>query len=103
MSSFEKDNLHAIIYDMTTNKYSTRLKLTGSKSIVDLYYRWYHKRSLPNIIILLKKCVCNYNSYEWTFDKMQEFKIKEQQRINANIKIINDTISQSYKLEFKTN
>lgn len=103
VSSFEEENIHMVIDDMETNKYSTRLKLADSNRIVDLYYQRYHKRSLPDIIELLHKCIYNYNTYEWTFDKMQEYKIEEQQRIKVNNQMINDTISQSYKLEFRSN
>ncbi len=100
VSSYEKSNIQAVIDDMSMNKYSTRLTLDDSKDIVNLYYRTYRKRGLPNITKLLQKCKLNYDSYEWTFEKMQKFKIEEQQRIETNTKIINDTISKSYKLNF---
>lgn len=87
---------------MSINKYSTRLTLNESRDIVNLYYRTYRKRSLPNIIKLLQKCKSNYDSYEWTFEKMQKYKIEEQQRIETNTQIINDTISKSFKLDFDT-
>lgn len=100
VSSYEKGDLQDVIDDMTINKYSTRLTLTNSKDIVNLYNRKYHKRSLPNIIKLLQKCLCDYDCYDWTFDKMQKYKIEEQRRIEVNTQIINDTISQSYELSF---
>ncbi len=89
-----------VIEDMSINKYSTRLTLDDSRDIVNLYYRTYRKRSLPNIIELLQKCKSDYNSYEWTFEKIQKYKIEEQQRIETNTQLINDTISKSYKLDF---
>lgn len=101
VSSFEKVNLQMVIDDMITSKYSTRLKLVDSKSIVKLFYQKYLKRSLPNIITLLQECVYNYDSYEWTCEKMKKYQAQERQRIEANQKIINDTISQSYRLEFE--
>ncbi|MCI8427083.1 MAG: hypothetical protein HFJ03_06065 [Lachnospira sp.] len=85
---------------MSINKYSTRLTLDDSRDIVNLYYRTYRKRSVPNIIELLQKCKSDYNSYEWTFEKIQKYKIEEQQRIETNTQLINDTISKSYKLDF---
>jgi len=100
VSYLEKDKLQNVFDDMIKNKSNTRLKLAESKGIVELYYQRYHKRRLQNIIMLLQKCICDYDSYEWTFEKMQEHKMKEQQRINANIQIINNTLAQSYKLEF---
>ena len=54
VSSYEKRNIQAVIDDMSTNKYSTRLTLNESRDIVNLYYRTYRKRSLPNIIKLYK-------------------------------------------------
>ena len=102
VSSYEKRNIQAIIDDMSINKYSTRLTLNESRDIVNLYYRTYRKRCLPNIIKLLQKCKSNYDSYEWTFEKMQKYKIEEQQRIETNTQIINDTISNSFKLDFDT-
>ena len=81
-----------VIEDMSINKYSTRLTLDDSRDIVNLYYRTYRKRSLPNIIELLQKCKSDYNSYEWTFEKIQKYKIEEQQRIETNTQLINDTI-----------
>ena len=102
VSSYEKRNIQAVIDDMSINRYSTRLILNESRDIVNLYYRTYRKRSLPNIIKLLQKCKSNYDSYEWTFEKMQKYKIEEQQRIETNTQIINDTISKSFKLDFDT-
>ncbi|MBU3228903.1 hypothetical protein [Clostridium algidicarnis] len=101
VSSFNKNTLETIVDDMTTSKYSTRLKLTDSEKVVDLYFRQHKKRSLPNIIKLLQQCVYNYNSYEWGFTTMQKYRHKEQLRIETNSKKINDSISQSFELEFK--
>ena len=53
-----------------------------------------------DIIKVLKKCKSIYDSYEWTLQKMQKYKIEEQQRIEADTQIINDSISKSYKLIF---
>lgn len=100
VSAYEKSNIQAVIEDMSINKYSTRLTLEDSKDIVNLYYGTYRKRGLPNIIKLLKQCKSNYDSYEWTFERMQKYKIEEQQRIETNKRIISDTISKSYKLNF---
>jgi len=100
VSSFEKDNLQKVLDDMIASKYSTQLKLVDSKSIVDLYYQRYLKRSLPKIITFLQECAYNYDSYEWTCEKMKKYKAQEQQRIETNHQIIKDTISQSYRLDF---
>lgn len=102
ISSYKKDSLESVIDDMEKSRYSTRVELTDSKEIVNLYYRKHNKRSLPNIIELLKQCVSDYSSYEWDFDRMQEYRQQEQNRIEANIEKINNTIAHSYELKFKT-
>lgn len=101
VSSYKKDSLVKIIDDMMRSKYSTRLGLADSNEIVSLYYCKYKKRSLPNIVNLLKQCVFDYSSYEWDFDKMQEYKRQEKKRIEVNTRKIDDTISQSHKLDFQ--
>lgn len=100
VSSYEKSIIKIVIEDMSINKYSTRLRLDDSKDIVDLYYRTYRKRSLPNIIDLLQKCISNYDSYEWTFEKMQKYKDEEQKLIETNTRKNDEAISKSYKLNF---
>lgn len=101
ISSFSKENIIMIIDDMTSNKYSTRVELNNSKVIIDLYFKLHNKRSLPPIIEVLHQCLKDYDSYEWTFSVMKEFIYKEQERIKHNSEKINDSLSQSFKLNFK--
>lgn len=101
VSDYTLENLKAVISDMKTSKYSTRLLLDNSKEIVKKYQQFYKKKSLPAIIEVLQECVDNYNSFEWAYEKTQEYNKKLQQEIDENQKIINDTLAESYPLEFK--
>ena len=87
--------------DMKENKYSTRLTLDSSKEIVGRYYRSYKKKSLPAIITILQECVDNYSSYEWTYEKMQEYKKALQKETDEHNRIIKEVLSESYPLDFK--
>lgn len=48
VSSYEKSNIQAVIDDMSTNKYSTRLALDDSRDIVSLYYK-----HIVNVVYLI--------------------------------------------------
>jgi len=100
VSDYTLDALKAVTSDMKVNKYSTRLSLADSKEIVRNYQRFYRKKSLPAIIEILQECIENYDSFEWTYDKTQEYNKKLQKELNENDKIISDTLADSYPLEF---
>lgn len=93
--------LQDVIKDMKNNKYSTRLKLEASQKIVDKYYRHYKKRSLPPIISALQNCVDNYDSYEWTYDKMQEYLKLQKEEAEKNDKYVADVLKKSFPLDFE--
>ena len=101
VSDYPLDTLNAVIADMKENKYSTRLTLDSSKEIVGRYYRSYKKKSLPAIITILQECVDNYSSYEWTYEKMQEYKKALQKETDEHNRIIKEVLSESYPLDFK--
>lgn len=100
VAQFPKDMLLAIIEDMETNKYSTRLKLKESQDVVSLYYRAYKSKSLPNIISNIKTCIDSYDTYEWTFDKVKAFREKEYIIIQYNKEKLNYILSESFKPNF---
>lgn len=89
------------INDMIENKYTTRLKLSSSHSIVRIYQKRYKKKSLNLIVPILKEIVQNYNSYEWTPEKIEDYRKVEQKDIEENNKAIEDAIKQSFELNFK--
>lgn len=88
------------INDMVANKYTTRLQLSSSRLIVNLYQGQYKKKSLNLIVPILRKIVQNYDSYEWTPEKIEEYRKVEQEEIEKNNKAIEETINQSFELDF---
>lgn len=101
VSDYPLDVIKTVIADMKENKYSTRLTLDASKEIVDRYFRSYKKKSLPAIINILQECVDNYSSYEWTYEKMQEYKKELQKETDEHNRIIKKILSESFPLNFK--
>ena len=65
-----------------------------------MYYQSYKKKSLPAIIDILQECVDNYYSFEWTFEKKQEYDKELEKEIEERHKIIDKVLSESFPLEF---
>ena len=86
---------------MKSSRYSTRLSEAVSKSILSDYYCRYKKKSLTPIIEMLQDCVSNYTSYEWTYKKMQTYKLEEKKKIDENNRVINEVLKEAYPLNFK--
>ncbi len=101
VASLSLEDIKASIDDMKTNKYTTRLQLESSERIVDLYQGRYRKRNLKLITPILEDIIQNYNKYEWTHDKMIEYRHKEKEEIENNKKEIERVIEQSFELEFR--
>ena len=93
--------LKDIIKDMQTNKFSTRLALSASKEVHKAYYKRYHKKGLPALIYILQDCVLNYDTYEWTYEKLNAFKVEEKMEIEKNSQIIKEVLSESFPIYFK--
>lgn len=89
------------INDMIENKYTARLKLSSSHSIVGIYQKQYKKKSLNLIVPILKEIVQKYDSYEWTPEKIEEYCKIERKDIEENNRAIEDAIKQSFELDFK--
>ena len=85
---------------MKENRFTTRLELEDSKSIVDMYYRRYKKKNLQLIIPFLEKIIHNYDKYEWIPEKIEEYRVKEKKEIEENHAVIERVISQSFELHF---
>ena len=88
------------IEDMKMNKYSTRLEFDVSKRIVALFEKRYKKRSLNLIIPMLEKIVQSYEQYEWTPEKIAEYRIMEKEEIEQNKKEIQEVLDRSFELFF---
>ena len=93
--------LEKVIDDMQRNKYSTRIEKKESKDIVYIYKRYYKKQALPAIVSMLKECVANYNSYEWTYDKVKKYREKQRKEQEDNEKYIAEVKKKSFLLDFK--
>ena len=91
------------IEDMKMNKYSTRLEFDASKHIVALFEKQYKKRSLNLIIPMLEKIVQSYEQYEWTPEKIAEYRIMEKEEIEQNKKEIQEVLDRSFELLFLRN
>lgn len=101
VSIFSYAEIHAVKADMVKNKYSTRLELQNSRDIVSIYEKRYKRRQLTPIIDLLSRIEQQYNRYEWTPQKMAEYKSEEKERIIKNEMEINAVIDHSTLLMFK--
>ena len=100
ISRVSHDDLKASINDMINNKYSTRVHLDISRLIVKEFKWRYKRRSLNIIIPFLEKLVRNNNRYEWTFERVKEYKEKELLEIDENEKAIKEAIPKSFELNF---
>lgn len=100
-SKFSLFDIKSVMQDMTYNKYTTKLKLENSHSIVRLYFKRFKKKSLNLILPILDKIIQNYDSYEWTIEKIEEYSKIEREEIEKNNKAIEEAINQSFELDFK--
>lgn len=98
---YSKEDLQAAIEDMKTNKFSTRLSLETSKNLVSAYLRDKKSKKLANIIKALDFCIENYDNFEWTFAKVKEFRKEEAKLLKDNEKELEQTLSESYELNFE--
>lgn len=103
VSTYSSDEIRTVIADMIKNKYSTRLELKSSLEIVLLYESHYNKRRLVPIIDMLKKIEWQYDTYEWTSEKMKAYRKEEKERIQTNEQKITKAIDQSILLDFRRN
>lgn len=98
---YTKVELYNAIDDMQENKYSTRVKLNISKSIIYKFSKAKNTKSLKNIIPQLKSILKNYDSFTWTKTKIEKFREEEEKIIADNEEKIAQAISKSYELDFK--
>lgn len=89
--------------DMIKNKYSTRLEQQSSKDIVNLFVKKHKRRSLGPIVGLLNRIENQYETYEWTSQRLSEFRDQERIKIQENKKSIAAVIDQSFELDFRRN
>nr|MCR4889172.1 hypothetical protein [Ruminococcus sp.] len=58
------------------------------------------RRSLNIIIPFLEEIVEYYDEYEWTFERVKEYKEKEKLEIAENEKKIKEAVPKSFELHF---
>lgn len=46
-------------------------------------------------------CTENYDNFEWTYVKVKEFRKEEVKLLKENKKELEETLSESYRLEFE--
>ena len=78
-----KQKLQDVIEDMKASKYSTRVQMPESKTIVDICSKRLHTRSLNKIVPMLQEILSSYEQYEWNPDTIAEYKKKELQNGKA--------------------
>ncbi len=100
-SMYTLEEINASLNDMLTNKYTTRLKLDCSHSIVRIYNKAHKKKSLSLIVPVLENIIQNYDKYEWTPETIKEYRIRESEEIRENNKAIDETMAKSFELNFR--
>lgn len=98
---FKKEDLLVAIDDMKKSKYSTRLSLEISQRLVSLYHKTKKSKKLSNVVAAIEICINNYDSYEWTFDKVQKFREEETVKLKKNCEELQQILSSSIELKFK--
>ena len=98
---FSKGELQEAIENMRKSKYSTRVSLGSSRTLVELHLKCKRSKSLPKIISALESCIVDYDSYEWTHDKVVEYKEREKLEIEENQKKLQQVLAQSHKLRYE--
>ena len=88
---------------MKTNKYTTKLQLAQSHSIVHMYHKCCKRKSLNLIIPLLENIIRGYANYQWTPDSIKAYSDKEKEKIAENERAISEIIARSFKLDFIVN
>lgn len=98
---FSKEELQAAIEDMKKSKYSTRVSFASSKRLAELHLKCKKSKSLAKVIASLESCILNYENYEWTHDKVIEYKEQERLEIEENQKKLQQALQKSHKLRYE--
>lgn len=99
-AEYTPDSIKQALEDMKKSRYSTRLQLKTSQVIVKEYFKQYKKKKLTEIITCLENILNNYENYKWTPEKIETFKVEEQDRIAQNAEEIKNTLANCVELTF---
>ncbi len=97
---YTKEQLQAVIDDMKKSRYSTRVSLDESRQIIQDFKHRYRTCKLSVVIPYLEKTVAEYDTREWTYEKMTRIKQEYHDVAASEKKRIEDVLSRSYKLSF---
>lgn len=101
VASYSLEEIVAAKADMIQNKFSTRLERKSSQDIVTLYAKKYKKRRLSPIVELLNNIEKQYGQYDWTQQRLEEFRNNEKIKIQENQQVIADVLRKSIELDFR--
>ena len=101
VANYYLEEISAAKADMIRNKYSTKLERKSSQDIVAWYEKRYKRRSLSPIVELLNNIESQYDHYEWTPQRLEEFRNNEKIKIQENKRVIADVIARSFELDFR--
>lgn len=101
VAEYSLKEILAVRADMIQSKYSTRLERKSSQKVVELYAKRYKKKRLAPIIEMLRNIESQYDTYEWTPQRIEEFRRNEKIQIQENKRAIDIVLSQSFELDFR--
>ncbi len=101
VAGYSLEEISAMKADMIRSKYSTRLERKSSQEIVAIYAKQNGTKRLEPIVKLLSNIESQYNKYEWTPQRLEEFRRKEKMQIQENQQAIDIVLSQSIEINFR--
>ncbi len=99
-SKFTVFELTKVLKDMNDSKYSTRVQLENSKTIVRMFERYEHYKSLSKIIPILQSVIQKYDTFQWHPDTVADYYRREELKIQQTEEMIAKVLTQSYELHF---
>lgn len=101
VSKIPKDKIITALDDMITSRYTTRLQSEYSRQIVMIFQKKLKKRNLNLIINVLNEILDNYDAYEYTYERIAQFRANERHVIEINEKKIEEILKISYEIRFE--
>lgn len=96
-----EQELKRVLEDMQRNKYSTRLQMKESCSIVFEYKKRFKSQKLSNVIPFVKSAIDNYDNFEWTKERIQLFKENEEKRIQHDKNLQDEALKDSLEIDYQ--
>ena len=80
--------------------YSTRLATEIAKKIFRLYFKRYRKKRLDPIKDEIHSAIRKYDTFEWNYDRIQAYKVEEDEKVRRNEEKRKNIIEASFALDF---